>query len=302
MQTNASLEWLKEQLTIQYGEEAEPIWDGLNANRVTSLRVNTLKTTRERVLEILKTNGLSYKNPDFYSDAVILQPNTEPIIKKLEIFEAGEVYLQSLSAMIPPLVLDVQPGQDVLDMCAAPGGKTSEIVQLTDNRAMVTACEPDKIRFDRLKSNLKRLQCERVSVLNLDARKLDDFLKFDRILLDAPCSGSGTLRLDQPEKKINFSPKLVSNSAKLQAQLLKKACTLLKRGGRLVYSTCSLLQQENDAQVKSILKDSKMRLVPIDESNFSRVKRVANTVSGTMTVMPDTEFEGFYISIFEKVG
>ena len=266
------------------------------------MRVNTLKTTRERIYNVLKSNSLSYRNVDFFSDAVVLQSATEPIIKKLEIYEAGEIYLQSLSAMIPPLLMDVQPGQDVLDMCAAPGGKTSEIVQLTENRAMVTACEPDKIRFDRLKSNLKKLQCERVNVLNQDARKLDDYLKFDRILLDAPCSGSGTLRLNQPEKKISFSPKLVSNSAKLQAQLLKKACTLLKRGGRLVYSTCSLLQQENDEQVRNVLKDSKMRLMPIDETHFSCVKRVTNTVSGTMTVMPDASFEGFYISVFEKVG
>ena len=188
-----------------------------------------------------------------------------------------------------------------MDMCAAPGGKTSEIVQLTNNKAMVTACEPDRIRCDRLRSNLKRLGCERVNVMNKDARKLDSFLKFDRILLDAPCSGSGTLDLSESEKN-HFSQKLVMNSARLQSELLKKACEMLKPGGRLVYSTCSLLKQENDAQTAAALRGGKMRAVPIDMKLLEDIPALKTSLPGTVTVLPSERFEGFYISVFEKVG
>jgi 16S rRNA C967 or C1407 C5-methylase (RsmB/RsmF family) len=112
-------------------------------------------------------------------------------------------------------------------MCAAPGGKTSQIVQMTGGQAMVTACEPDRIRCDRLRSNMRRLGCERVNVMNIDARKLDDLLRFDRILLDAPCSGSGTIQLVKDHAA--FSEKLVMNSSRLQKQLLAKACHMLKK-------------------------------------------------------------------------
>ena len=293
-------EWLHAQLNQQYGELSETIWNGLQKNRVTSLRINTLKTDSNHVDSVLKDNNLDVQSVSFYSDARILPPESEASVKKLSIYNEGDIYFQSLSAMIPPLLLDPQPGEDILDICAAPGGKTSQIVQMTSNKAMVTACEPDRIRCDRLRSNLKRLGCERVSVLNMDARKLDDFLKFDRILLDAPCSGSGTLRLGEENDKSGFSQKLVINSAKLQADLLRKACKLLKKGGRLVYSTCSLLRQENDDQTKAILRSGSLHLIPVNAGFISEISTLPAFVPGTLTVMPDSYYEGFYISVFEK--
>ena len=167
---------------------------------------------------------------------------------------------------------------------------------------MVTACEPDRIRCDRLKSNLKRLGCERVSVMNADARKLDDFLKFDRILLDAPCSGSGSLHVSGEALSAPFSEKLVVNSARLQAQLLRKACRLLKRGGTLVYSTCSVLRQENEDQLKAILKSEGMRLKPVPESLLGHVPALPCLMPGTLTICPTERFEGFFVSILEKQG
>ncbi len=292
--------WLREQLEQQYGELAEAIWNGLCTNRVTSLRINTLKTDKEYVKNELNESGLNALTVPFYSDALILPSGSESAVRKMSIYNNGEIYLQSLSAMIPPLMLDAKPGEDILDMCAAPGGKTSQIVQLTENKAMVTACEPDRIRCERLRSNLKRLGCERVNVLNTDARKLDDFLKFDRILLDAPCSGSGTLRLGTETDKNGFSQKLMQNSAKLQTELLRKASKLLKRGGHLVYSTCSLLFPENDAQTAAILKTGKLRLVPIEDGLIPGIPLLPGKIPGTVTVLPDSSYEGFYISVFEK--
>ncbi len=297
-----SVQWLQEQLEEQYGPVSAAIWEGLGQKRVTSLRVNTLKSDINNVSATLSQNGLAGKNVDFYQNAIVLPHSSEEKLRKLSLYEEGGIYLQSLSSMIPPLLIDAQPGEDILDMCAAPGGKTSEIVQLTENRAMITACEPDRIRCDRLRSNLRKLGCERVSIMNKDARQLDDFLKFDRILLDAPCSGSGTLYLGENSSRSSFSKKLVLNSAKLQSQLLKKACNLLKRGGRLVYSTCSLLKQENEEQIFSIIRSGKLRLIPIETEVLKGVPVMENSLPGTATIIPNEHFEGFFISVLEKVG
>ena len=299
--TPESLAWLRQQLTEQYGADSDAVWNGLHQKRITSLRVNTLNTTLDAIIRELNQNGLTPEPVGFFDQALTLPHSSEKTLRELDIYKNGCIYLQSLSSMIPPLLLDPQPGEDILDMCAAPGGKTSEIVQLTNNKAMVTACEPDRIRCDRLRSNLKKLGCERVNVMNKDARKLDSFLKFDRILLDAPCSGSGTLDLSESEKN-HFSQKLVMNSARLQGELLKKACEMLKPGGRLVYSTCSLLRQENDAQTAAALRGGKMRAVSIDMDLLQDIPALKTSLPGTVTVLPSERFEGFYISVFEKVG
>ena len=296
----ASIQWLQEKLREQYGGSAETLWEGLHAEHVTSLRVNTLRASFDETLAALHEAGLETGRVSFYPDAVYLPPASEPVLRKLPAYERGAIYLQSLAAMIPPILLDAQPGEDILDMCAAPGGKTSQIAQLTHGQAMLTACEPNRIRCDRLRANLKRLGCDRVNVLNCDARQLDDLLKFDRILLDAPCSGSGTLRLSQEGAAKAFSEKLVVHSVKLQAQLLRKACSLLKRGGRLVYSTCSLLRQENDDQITALLKNGHMRLLPIEDEALPGVPRLVETLSGTWTVPAGSLYEGFYISVLEK--
>ena len=298
MQT--ALEWLKGQLEAQYPDRTQAILEGLNAQRHTTLRVNTLKSSLDEILRLLREAGVECGEVPFYRDALVLPPASEAALRPLPMYQDGQIYLQSLSSMLPPLALGAKEGEDVLDMCAAPGGKTSEIVQLMNGRAMVTACETDKVRCERLRSNLKRLGCERVNVLCTDARKLDSLMKFDRILLDAPCSGSGTLNLTRGLSA--FSEKLVINSARLQGQLLKKACSMLKRGGTLVYSTCSLLKQENEDQVRAALGDRSMRLLPLSPEQWPQLPLLPNALPDTFTVMPDQRFEGFYMAVLQKVG
>ena len=297
-----TVEWLYEQLKEQYADNADNVLSGLASERITSLRVNTLKTDTMTVRNELHDSGLESERVAFYEDALVLPARSEPALRKTSMYGNGEIYLQSLSAMIPPLLIGAQEGEDILDMCAAPGGKTGQIIQLTSGRAMLTACEPDRIRCERMKSNLCRLGCDRVNVMNTDARKLDDFLKFDRILLDAPCSGSGTLKLDKDGNMNSaFSEKLVVNSARLQNQLIKKACSLLKRGGTLVYSTCSVLRQENEDRVMA-LRNEKMTLQPITREMLPGVPVLENRLPGTLTVPPGPDYEGFFIAVLKKQG
>ena len=137
-------------------------------------------------------------------------------------------------------------------MAAAPGGKTSLLSALSGGEAFLTACEKDKIRAERLKYNLAKLSVPRTSVLVQDALSLDEFYRFDKILLDAPCSGSGTLT---PDGEIKISEKLVENSVKLQEKLLRKSLKLLKKGSVMVYSTCSVLKEENEGVLEKVLKE-----------------------------------------------
>lgn len=146
-----------------------------------------------QILKALADAGLSAQRVPWSGDALILDHADEGAVAALPMFESGEIYMQSLSSMIPPLVLGVQPEENILDMAAAPGGKTTQIAALTGGRAMITACERNKMRAERLEYNVKKQGANRVTVMNMDARQLDDLFAFDRVLLDAPCSGSGTV-------------------------------------------------------------------------------------------------------------
>ena len=126
--------------------------------------------------------------------AFLLEGADERAVQALPLYERGEIYLQSLSSMLPPLALAPQEGADILDMAAAPGGKTAQMAAMTGNRANITACEINQIRAEKLKYNLEKQGATRVNIMVRDARKLEDFFRFDQILLDAPCSGRSTPR------------------------------------------------------------------------------------------------------------
>ena len=288
--------FLRETLSSGYGAEAEKIFAGFGAERVLSFRANTLKTTAESVAETLEKEGISYRRVPWYADAFVLNQSEGSRITKLPLYERGEIYLQSLSSMLPPLVLKPQAGERILDMTAAPGGKTTQMAALSDGGALITACEREIIRFQRLKYNLNKQGASKVNAMQQDASKLDEFFRFDKILLDAPCSGSGTYLENQPSK---ISEKLMMGCIKQQKALLCKALKLLKEGGTLLYSTCSLFKQENELIVESALKGTGCKLVPIEEDFLSQLPLLSGR-EGTVTVCPNEEFEGFFLAKIQK--
>ena len=186
-------EFLKTMLIEQYGEEiANKIIDGYSKQRYVTLRANTIKATNEEIKKELKNSNIEYKEIEWYKDALIIKNVKENEIRKMPIYEEGKIYLQSLSSMLPPIVLEPKEGENILDMAAAPGGKTTQIAAITDNDSYITACEKNKIRAERLKYNLQKQGVTCTNVMTEDARQLSDYFSFDKILLDAPCSGSGT--------------------------------------------------------------------------------------------------------------
>ena len=195
--------FLIEKLNKQYGEEiTNKILNGYSQNRVVSLRVNTIKATSQEICNELLRNNIEFEKVSFCDEVLVIKNINEEKIKELDIYKNGSIYLQSLSSMLPPIILKPKENEDILDMTAAPGGKTTQIAALTNNKAHITACEMNNIRIEKLKYNVQKQGATNVSILKEDSRRLNDYFAFDKILLDAPCSGSGTIELEN-EKTYN---------------------------------------------------------------------------------------------------
>ena len=202
--------------------------------------------------------------------------------------------------MLPPIVLEPKENTDILDMCAAPGGKTTELASLTNNNANITACELNKIRIEKLKYNIEKQGATSVYIMQEDSRRINDFFSFDNILLDAPCSGSGTLNIEDINLEKTFTEKLIEKSKKSQLELLNKAVKILKQGQEMVYSTCSILNVENEEIVSKILKNNKVEIVPIEFEGKEELPLLPTQIDGTLCVMPTELYEGFFIAKIKK--
>lgn len=299
---NTIPEFLYKKLTSQYGEEkTKEILDGYSKKRLVTLRVNTIKTTVQEIKNTLESENIEYKTVEWSKEALIIENANENDIRKLNIYTNGEIYLQSLSSMIPPIMLEVQKNENILDMTAAPGGKTTQIAALSDNGALITACEKNKIRCDKLKYNIEKQGAGKVNVMNVDARKLDDFFSFDKILLDAPCSGSGTIYLNDGKLLNTFTEELLKRSIKTQIELLQKAIKLLKPGKELIYSTCSILKEENENNIQKILSRGNIELVPIELEKLEGIPLLPVCIEGTVCVKPTELYEGFFVAKIRKI-
>lgn len=293
--------FLIQKLQEQYkNEDINRIYNGLKSKRYVTLRINTLKSDKDKILKIFKNNGIEFENVAWSDIAFIIKNRTECQLEELDIYKNGEIYLQSLSSMLPPIVLEPQHHEDILDMAAAPGGKTTQIAAITENQAHITACEMNNIRTEKLRYNIEKQGASSVYVMQKDSRNIDEYFSFDRILLDAPCSGSGTLDLNLDNAFKYFSSKLVEKSTKAQSSLLKKAIQILKPGKEMVYSTCSILRCENEDVVCQVLKSGKVELVPIEFDGMNDLPLLPTKLDGTLCVCPNEFYEGFFIAKLRK--
>lgn len=294
-------EFLLELLLKQYGKNTtKSILKGYSNNRPITLRANTLKTSINYIKNTLNTLNISFKNVPWYTDALILENTSEEQIKNLDIYKEGFIYLQNLSSMIPPIILNPQENENILDMAAAPGGKTTQMLALSQNKAFITACEKNKIRAERLKYNINKQNANRVNVMTKDSRNLDNFFSFDKILLDAPCSGSGTINLSNNNLEKIFTKDLINRSTKFQHQLLTKAVKLIKPGHEIIYSTCSILSVENENIVQDFINSNKLQIIPIDKNVFPDIHFLPTSIAGTLCIAPSELYEGFFVAKLKK--
>lgn len=164
--------------------------------------------------------------------------------------------------------------------------------------AHITACEMNKIRLERLKYNIEKQGASSVYIMQKDARNLEDFFAFDQILLDAPCSGSGTLNSKNPKLKETFTEKLIKKSIEAQRKLLTKAITILKSGHEMVYSTCSILEEENENIIEPFIKAGKVEIIPITTKDLPLLPV---KIEGTICIAPNELYEGFFVAKLRKI-
>ena len=288
-------------LEQQYSKEMlAKIIEGYTKKRFTTFRVNSLKSDNEEIEVALKESNIEFEKASIAENAYIVKNVDEAKLQELEIYKDGKIYMQSLSSMLPPIILNPKENNDILDMAAAPGGKTTQMATISNNKAHITACERNPIRAEKLKYNIDKQGASCVFCMVKDARDIDDFFSFDQILLDAPCSGSGTLDLENEKLGKYFTEALIQKSVKTQKDLLNKALKILKKGSEMVYSTCSILQEENEDVVKSILKEGKFEIVPIDIKQYGNLPILPTNINGVLCLMPNEYFEGFFVAKIRK--
>lgn len=293
---------MEQQLLRQYGAEVcARVEAGFSCRRRVTLRANTLRTDCASVKQALTDAGIAWQTVPWYGDALLLPDAREEVIRALPLYAQGGIYLQSLSAMVPALLMAPQVGETILDMAAAPGGKTTQMAALSGGAALITACEKNAIRADRLQFNLDRQGTRRVTVMRQDARQLNDLFTFDKVLLDAPCTGSGTLQLLEGEAQRRMDAPWVQKTVSTQTALLNKALHLLRSGGEMVYATCSIMEQENEGVLRAVLPRFHAEIVPVENALLDAIPHLPVTMEGTLCVCPTAAYEGFFVAKIRKL-
>ncbi len=231
----------------------------LNIGRQQAMRVNPLHPDAADALNYLEVvGGVSVKPSGIYKDGYFITEGLDDI-KKSAYSDNGLLYIQNAASWLPVLQLNPKPGEEVLDVCAAPGGKTSLLAAVSDNKASITANDNSRPRLIRLKANMERLGADIAEYTLYDASRLTHVMPgrlFDKILLDAPCSGEGMMQYSDDKSFDSWSIAQIKRLGKLQRRLIAQAWQLLKPGGELVYSTCTMAPEENEAVVDYLLRHS----------------------------------------------
>lgn len=271
-----------------YGEEfTKKLLKANNEMPPFTIRVNTLKTSKSDLMSNLKELGFEIEETVYDNALNILNPKG---IIDTKYFEEGHFYVQDLGSILVASFLNPRENSSLLDLCAAPGGKTTHLAELMNNTGEIIACDKSQGKIKLIQENAKRLGVKNIETRVNDARVLNkEFIdKFDYVLVDAPCSGTGLYR-KKPDIKWNKDLEDIKALAEIQLEILDKAKDYVKDGGELLYSTCSLSKIENEDVVNKFLENNK---------NFI-IKKLRNRE--VLKLFPSTDgSDGFSISLMEK--
>ena len=277
-----------------------------------TFRVNTLKASPEPVCERLEANGFRCEQVSWYPEAFVLRQGRLRDLQETDAYQKGEIYVQSLSSMIPALVLDPKPGERVLDLAAAPGSKTTQIACLMKGEGKIVANDNNKIRFFKLKANVELQSATNVE-LSLQygesfGRKFPEH--FDKVLLDAPCSAEGRFDVREPATYRYWKPAKVREMARKQKKLLYSAIQALRPGGFLVYSTCTFAPEENEGVLNWAIQKFgggiEIEKVTLPLPNQMSAVRAWNgeqfhtSVARAIRILPAERMEGFFVARIRK--
>ncbi|MEK6937455.1 MAG: RsmB/NOP family class I SAM-dependent RNA methyltransferase [Nanoarchaeota archaeon] len=243
-----------------------------------SIRINTLMGSVEEIKKDIEAKGWKLDSIPWCKEGFWISHGERRDVGNLLEHHLGKVYVQEAASMIPPLVLNPQPGDIVLDMCAAPGSKTTQMGAMMENKGLIIANDNKGIRMQSLGINVQRAGLTNVLISLMTGKRFYQF-QFDKILLDAPCSGTGTIRKSLKTIHI-WNPLTITKISRDQKELIKRAFENLREGGEMVYSTCSLEPEEDEGVVDYLLKT-------FSNADIEKVK-----LPGLKLAKPIMEFDG----------
>jgi 16S rRNA (cytosine967-C5)-methyltransferase len=295
-QTNEHPAWLFGKINKQWPTAATSIVKANNNPPPMSLRVNTLKTNRDSYLEQLAAAGIAASASDLAPQGVRLEQAVD--VEKLPGFRDGLASVQDEAAQMAAILVAAQPGDRVLDACAAPGGKSCHILELQPQLGELVAADIDALRLEKVRDNLQRLSLNATlqvrNAIENNAGTADQ--QFDRILVDAPCSATGVLRRN-PDVKILRQPDDITLFSEQQLDILGGLWPRLKPGGLMVYATCSILDEENSRVVARFVEQEQNAQLRVAEVSWGEATRCGRQI------LPSTDGpDGLYYALIEKLG
>ena len=286
--------WLEEDLKDRFGEKFTQEMVALNERAPLTLRI---ARNAEKIISFLSEKEIGYERGLHANSAIILHEQQQ--IRDWPIYRNGLVEIQDEAAQLAVKYVELKPGQQVMDLCAGAGGKSLAAAGYMKNKGQIYACDISENRLKELKVRAKRSKHHIFQSYVLTEKnrvaKLDEFKgKMDRVILDVPCTGTGTWRRN-PENRWRISQEKVNNYVKIQWDLLEEAWDAVKVGGRVAYMTCSILEAENEEQIKRfLLKHNSSVLIPIKKNGIEKL-------SGTLQLSPFSRgTDGFFVAILEK--
>ena len=280
----------------------------------TTFRVNSLKLPLEAAREQLTTEGFHVERVAWYPDAMILRRGRLRELQQTALYQRGAIYVQSLSSMLPPLILAPRPGETVLDIAAAPGSKTTQMACLMRGQGRIVANDNNRVRGFKLRANVAQQAAGNVEITLCDGEAFGRRHPeaFDRVLADVPCTAEGRFQTAEPKSYRFWKPMKIREMVRKQKRLLAASIAALRPGGVLVYSTCTFAPEENEAVIHRALErfGDAITLEPI-------ALKLSNVTTGLTAweresfhpsltrarrILPTNEMEGFFIACVRKTG
>jgi NOL1/NOP2/sun family putative RNA methylase len=277
-----------------------------------AIRVNTLKATSTMVEKIFVQNNIAYEKVSWFEHGYILNESTAKLITSLEEYKQGHIYIQNLSSMIPTIVLNPLPKETVLDLCAAPGSKTTQMAMMMNNTGQIYANDTSKQRLYKLHTIIQQQGVTNIKTLHMPGevlwKKFPNF--FDKTLVDVPCTMEGRFHSQDPKTFEDWTPKKIKLLQHTQKWLLRSAVTATKPGGTIVYSTCTLSPEENEEVIDWLLKTETYPLeiekitIPHLSSDKPLLrwknKQYDERVQNCLRILPNAIMEGFFVTKIKK--
>jgi len=315
MEKTEKLENFLKKIKEIYGEEVGgSVLKEIESKPSISFRINTLKASVEDVFNELTDQGFKISGGEIRNCYHIEDRLPELSLSRTKLVEEGKIYIQNISSMLPSIVLDPKPGEKILDLCAAPGSKTSHIAALSSNKAYITAVENNTGRFNSMKRNIEIQGVSNINFIRASSQNLPSFYPkylnyFDKVLCDVPCSNEGLIRNPNECDFKFWNTKLAKKLSNLQKKLIASGIKMLRPGGIMVYSTCTYSVEENEQVIDWALKKfPEMQIIDLDLKGIPKIygvenykeKTFNNEVRKAVRILPNKHFEAFFISKLEK--